>query len=220
MVFGFKPGSPKYSVLFLPMIGMGLFILFYIAAALVYPGGSWNDTQASGFSFWNNYLCDLLDQYAINGQLNDARHFARISLGFLCGALLLLWYYLPSLFPKKSINRSIMWTSGILALGTTCFLSSGTHDVTVRIAGFFGVIAFISCFVELYKVQRYGLFYLGIWCLLIFVINYYIYETGNLIQGLPIIQKVTFVCCISWFMILNISMLKNVKTIEQGSEVL
>jgi len=205
------PVVPKPSVLLIPLAGMGIFVVLYVLAAINYPGGSWMVLDQEGFSFWNNYLCDLLDLYAINGDLNPARFFARGSLGVLCVSLILLWYYLPGLFSNKSTNLIVMWLAGILALAITMSLTSGTHDITVRIAGFFGVIAFISCFVELYKAKYFSLLILGIICLLIFLGNYYIYETGTMIRSLPVIQKVTFICYILWFALLDISYYKYLK---------
>ena len=96
------PVVPKPSVLLITLAGMGIFVVLYVLAAINYPGGSWMVLDQEGFSFWNNYLCDLLDLYAINGDLNPARFFARGSLGVLCVSLILLWYYLPGLFSNKS----------------------------------------------------------------------------------------------------------------------
>ncbi len=203
MIFGYRPQLPRSEFLYLPLVGMMAFIVLYVLAAYHYPGGSWRSPDSVGFSFWNNYLCDLLDEYAVNGELNSARFLARGSLASLCAALLLLWFFLPSLFPGRGFNKRIMWISGILALVVTGFLGSGTHDLTVRIAGFFGAIAFISCFVELYRMGYIKLMVYGVICLLIFGANYYIYETGKLIEQLPVIQKVTFVSFIGWFVLLN-----------------
>ena len=205
------PKAPKPNILLLPLFGMLLFVLFYILAALKYPGGSWIMPQQNGFSFWNNYLCDLLDQNAINGELNTARYFARTSLTVLCLSLVLLWYYLPSLFKGKNFNKNIMWLSGIAALVTTSFLSSGAHDRTVRIAGFFAVIAFLTCFVELLKARHIKLSVFGIGCLIIFLVNYYIYETGLYIRLLPVIQKITFICFIIWFIMLDVFFYRKLK---------
>ncbi|MEN8789225.1 MAG: hypothetical protein ABF293_08290 [Flavobacteriaceae bacterium] len=212
MIFGYRPSTPKRFVLILPLIGMGVFVFLYLVAAFMYPGGSWKFPEAEGFSFWNNYLCDLLDHYAINGELNNGRYPARIALGFLVSALLLLWYYLPGFLPKKGFNQKVMWISGILSLGTTFFLSTGTHDITVRVAGSLGTLAFLSLFVELFRVGLARLFITGILCLIIFLINYYIYETGRHIEALPIIQKITFAAFISWFAVLNLAMISKIKT--------
>ena len=113
-----------------------------------------------------------------------------------------------------------MWISGILALGTTFFLSAGTHDITVRIAGLFGLIAFIASLVELVRIKYFRLFYLGLLSVVIFVINYYIYETGIFIGILPVLQKFTFACCILWFFLLNISLIKKARTQIEDSKSL
>lgn len=205
----YKPPKPVF--LLLPLLGMFLFVGLYILAALTYPGGSWLNQGTEGFSFWNNYLCDLLDKYAINGDLNSGRYYARASLGVLCASLIYLWFYLPERFNKEAWFVKVMWFSGILALGITLLLSSGTHDITVRIAGFFGVIALICCCLALLKEKLIGLFALGIFCLLIFSVNYYIYESGVAIKALPLIQKITFVACLCWFVMLNRSLYKKIK---------
>lgn len=203
-----KTKNSRRFILLIPTLGMGLFLLFYIIAAIKYPGGTWKLPGNTGFSFWNNYLCDLLDNKAINGELNTARYFARISLGILCGSLMLLWNRLPSFFNRQSSNKNIMWISGNLALGVTFFLTSGTHDITIRIAGFFGVIAFITCFIELYKTEKKELFSFGVICLIVFLVNYFIYETQLFISSLPTIQKITFILFLSWFYFLNNALYK------------
>jgi hypothetical protein len=211
MIFGYKPGRPKRLILLLPLLGMLLFVVFYLVAAYYYPGGSWKFPEAKGFSFWNNYLCDLLDHYAVNGAINKGRYAARTALGFLVGSLLLIWFYLPGFLPKRNSNQILMWVSGILALITTFFLSSGTHDITVRIAGCLGTIAFISLFIELFRMGLFRLFLSGVLCLIIFIVNYYVYESGNFITALPVIQKFTFAAFISWFLVLNLAMISKRK---------
>ncbi|WP_299124294.1 hypothetical protein [uncultured Winogradskyella sp.] len=165
----------------------------------------------SGFSFWHNYLCDLLDDYAINGEVNSARFIARTALGILCASLILLWFYLPKLFMTKSNNPKIMRLSGILSLIITLFLASGTHDLIIRIAGIIGVIAIITCLVELYKIRSYKLLSFGLFCMLVFFANYFIYETGYLRNILPVLQKFTFISFIVWFAILDIRLYKKQK---------
>ncbi len=217
MLFGYRPSTPNRFILTLPLIGMGVFILLYLVAALMYPGGSWKFPQAEDFSFWNNYLCDLLDHYAINGELNHGRYPARIALGFLVSALLLLWFYLPGFLPNRNLNQKVMWFSGLLALITTFFLSTGTHDITVRVAGSLGTLAFLSLFIELLRMGHIRLFVTGILCLVIFLINYYIYETGTYIKALPIIQKITFAAFICWFAVLNMAMISQTNRAQKNN---
>lgn len=196
----------------LPLLGIGLFVLLYILSALNYPGGSWIFPNQDGFSFWHNYLCDLLDVYAINGEINSARFYAIIALGFLCTGLFWLWFYLPRLFENKNTNQSIMRISGLLSLITIVFLALGNHDKVVRIAGFFGMIAFITSSIELFKAGYKNLFLFGVFCLLVFLVNYYIYETGLFIKSLPVIQKITFMLFISWFICLDVALYRKVSS--------
>ena len=202
----------RYEQLLLlsPLVGMGFFVLFYFMAAINYPGGSWIALDQIGFSFWDNYLCDLLDEYAINGELNPGRFHARLALGLLCFALLLLWSHLPRLFTVKSMNKKIMRTSGLLSLIIIFFLASGNHDEIVRLAGIFGVVAFITCAFELQKEGYKKLFALDLFCLSIFMVNYYIYETGIFIETLPVIQKITFVLFLCWFVFLNLALYEKI----------
>ena len=198
----------RYKLFWLPVAGMGLFILFYTVAALIYSGGSAAFPNQAHFQFQTNYLCDLLDTQTATGLKNPASLYARIALVFLSGGLLLLWWYLPKLFFRNSKALVFMRWSGMLAMGITLFLSSENHDVIVRIAGVFGTIALVLALMALYLDHFKSLFILGILCLVLFLGNYYIYESEKLLEHLPIIQKITFTACIVWFVSLDLVLVK------------
>lgn len=200
--------------LFLPLAGMGLFVVFYIVAARMYPGGSWADPGQEGFSWRHNYLCDLLDTLAVNGQLNPGRYWARTSLGVLCAGLAILWYQLPRLLDAAPGLKRMVRISSVAAFVTTAFLSAGNHDLTVRIAGLFGLVALLSAVVGLWRNGRRGMSVFGMWCLGIFLLNYAIYETGSFIGALPLIQKITFGSFLGWFAWMNVALLRLPKPCE------
>lgn len=202
----------KKNILLLPLAGMGLFVLLYLMAAYFYPGGSHAFPNAIGFSFWNNYLCDLLDSYAVNGMHNPAQWYSRSALLVLCSSLIFLWYHLPKLFVGKSRNLTLMRFTGIAALTITLFMGAADHDVVVLIAGVFGTVALISVLVQLFWTQLYALFIFGVCCLSIFLVNYYIYESGSFIQILPVVQKFTFLSFICWFVALDICLYKRLRS--------
>ena len=198
----------KNYVLLIPFIGMGLFVLFYVIAAIFYPGGSYADPDQIGFSFLDNYLCDLLDNHAINGNENNARIPSRIAFGFLCFALIFIWYQIPRLFKTRNFNHHLIRVCGILSMLTAIFIASGTHDTIVYTAGIVGSVAFMTTFIELFKDGYYKLLIMGICCLVLILVNYVIYETGINRYVLPVIQKITFIICISWFLLLMVSIHK------------
>lgn len=195
-------------LLLVPFIGMALFCIFYVIAAIYYPGGSYVNPDQIGFSFLDNYLCDLLDSNAINGNENIARIPSRIAFGILCLTLIFIWYQIPRLFKTKNFNHDLIRVCGIIAMLAALFLASGTHDTIVYTAGIVGSVAFLATFIELFKEGYYKLFILGICCLVLILVNFVVYETGNNRNILPIIQKITFIICISWFLLLMVSIHK------------
>ncbi len=189
-----------------PLAGILVFVLLYMLAASRYPGGSYAVPRQEGFSYTHNYLCDLLDEEAINGELNTSRFFARWSLGVLCASLLILWYQLPKIFNSAGWKVFLIRGFGMLSLGTLIFLAEDTHDRTVRIAGIFGVMALFGFSIELYRAGYRNLFLIAVMNLLIFLLNYYIYETGTFRMALPLIQKFTFLLFMFWFVLLALAL--------------
>lgn len=183
----------------IPLAAMIAFVLFYVLAALNYPGGSGIDPSYNGFSLRHNYLCDLLDTYAVSGVLNSGRFWARMALVVLSLGIMLLWIRLPELLWGKSRQGQFMRVNGILAMGITLFLASQNHDVVLRLAGVFGVLAVVFAVAGLWRSRYRKLAWFGIWCLFIFLINYLLYETGSFLSELPVIQKITFLSFILWF---------------------
>ncbi len=59
------------------------------AAAWCYPGGAPGQPSRAGYSFWDNYLCDLFRSVAINGAENDIGQ-ALATAGALC-VVLSIW---------------------------------------------------------------------------------------------------------------------------------
>lgn len=202
--------SSKYLriSIILSLLSFLLFILFYFIAALNYTGGSWAHPDHTSFSFFENYLCDLLDEIAINGSVNSANIYARISLGFLCLGLLLYWFHIPRLFVSKNKYLQIMRVSGMASMLVTAFLAADNHDIVTRLAGLLGAIAMILAFVALYKAEFKNYFYFGLLCLILILLNYYSYETGFMRANLPLFQKITTIAGLSWFILLNLKLYK------------
>jgi hypothetical protein len=187
----------------LPLVGMFLFVILFLVATLQYTTGLGTSVSGLGFNFKENYLCDLLDINTLEGTINPAHITARIALTIICFSLILLWFELPKLFSIKSNTLTIMQVTGIISMVILLFLAAGNHDVIIRIAGVFGLFAVISILIELYKASLFWLFLFGFFFLALFLTNYYIYESGILLECLPLIQKITFVICLTWFALLN-----------------
>ena len=88
--------SSKKLLLLTPIFGTVLFVILYFIATLFYPGGSQIDKNSIGFSWLNNYWCNLLNEQAINGQFNSAKPIAMTAIFILCLTLILFWFLFPN----------------------------------------------------------------------------------------------------------------------------
>lgn len=182
------------------LIGIFVFVGLYIVASLFYNGGNNIDKSATGFDWANNYWCELISSVGKNGQANKAYPIALTGAVVLFITLSAFWMGVP---PAIISNQKISAGTSYLGVGSMVFaismLSGQYHDLLISIAGALGVIAITILLVHLYRNNRPGLFYLGIFCVFLCGINNYVYYTGRFITYLPIIQKISFVVFLSWF---------------------
>ena len=187
-----------------PLIGTLFFIVLYILATLAYPGGSQVDKNSVGFSWANNYWCNLLNEHSMNGQHNPARPIALWGTLILCLTLGFFWYRFPiDINLARRAKRTIQAT-GVLAMFTVMFLFTGFHDAFLNVASFLGVIAVIGTLTALFSTKKYNLFLFGILNLLLVAANNYVYYTDGLIIYLPVVQKISFASFLLWICCINI----------------
>ena len=187
-----------------PLYGILIFACLYIVATFFYPGGSQVDNNSKGFSWVNNYWCNLLNEYAINGAPNPARPVALTAMCILCAALSFFWYLFPRYYFPNKVNRFVVQLSGILSMAIAIFLFTGLHDSVINIAAALGIVAISGTLIGLYKNKNYMLFWFGIFNLALIVLNNYIYYTTGMIIYLPVIQKISFLSFLTWICCLNI----------------
>ena len=186
----------------LPVAGFCLFAVLYFVAAADYPGGSEVNRKAESFSWRHNYWCDLLEYTAENGQPNTARPIAIAAMIVLSLAIAAFWYLIPRLFVTKEWIRRTIQFSGVLSMLVLAFLRDESHDPVINTSVAFGTLAIILCLYALFVSGRYGLFIMGITCLLLCFANTYIYYTKTWINTLPVVQKLSFSIFLIWFSLL------------------
>ena len=194
-----KPtGNIKRDWLLVPVVGTVVFVILYIVAALLYPGGSQADKAAKGFSWLHNYWCNLLNDNAINGELNPAKPVAMAGMYALCITLSFFWLFFPLYVSIGKIAKRTIQVSGVLAMVIALFLFTSLHDVVTNLASGFGVVAVTGVFIALYKNKRYILFGFGIFNLLLVALNNYVYYTAGMLVYLPVVQKISFASFLIW----------------------
>ncbi|WP_153797680.1 hypothetical protein [Foetidibacter luteolus] len=199
----------KNKWLLLPVIGTAFFLLLYIVAAWLYPGGSQAYRYAEGFSWAHNYWCNLLNEVAINGRVNPARPVAMAGMAVLAITLSSFWILFPV---KAKAGRAITWvisTTGTLSIASTLFLSTSWHNTVTNIAGGLGVVALTGTLITLYKLRWVNLFWWGIVNLLLVGLNNYLYYHEAYIKALPVVQKITFLLFLLWFCVISLRLYKS-----------
>ena len=190
-----------------PIFGTVLFVVLYIIAAVLYPGGSQVDKNSVGFSWLNNYWCNLLNENAINGQHNPAKPVALAGMFVLCLTLTFFWFLFPRQINVSRNLKLVIQISGTLAMTIAFFLFTNiNHDLVTNLASTFGLIATVGTFVGLYKKKWFGLFTFGLLNILLVVANNYVYYTKGLIIYLPLIQKISFAAFLIWIGCIDVNL--------------
>jgi len=193
----------------IPLWGAILYAALYVVAANYYPGGSPMDKNAVGFSWMDNYWCNLLNEIAINGQPNPARPIALAAMAVICLSLAFFWYLFPRDIPFGKAPKLIIQGSGIMAMVVAAFIATSFHNIVIYLASLFGVIALIGTFIGLVKMKWHRLFRIGLANLVLVALNNYLYYTKGLLLYLPLIQKITFAFFLIWMCCIVVKLYKN-----------
>lgn len=194
----------------LPLAGIGLFFLLYLLAASLYPGGSQANRTARGFNWLHNYWCNLLNQKAINGQLNTARPVAIAGMLVLCFSMAVFWWLFAQI-NFKNTGRKVMQASGIVSAITGIFLFTSYHDWIINLSGILAIFAFAGTFIGLYKNGWMNMFWFGMVNIALIGFNNFIYYSTGLLYMLPVVQKITFGSFLLWIGIINFKLYQLVK---------
>lgn len=206
-----KTIKTKSIFVLMPVFGTLVFVVLYIVATLLYPGGSQANKNSPGFSWINNYWCNLLNENAINGQPNAAKPVAITGMFVLCLTLSFFWFLFSRQVIVNKRLKLLIQVSGTLAMIIAFFLFTNiNHDVVTNLASVFGLIATTGTFIGLYKAKWFGLFAVGLLNILVVVINNYVYYTKGPIVYLPVIQKISFAFFLSWICCIDIQLYNKV----------
>lgn len=202
-------------IIILPTFGILLFVGLFFYASKLYPGGSQADLNSVGFDWVNNYWCNLTNEKGMNGIENPARSFAISAMVILCSSLVLFFITFTKYFVENQIWKAIIQISGILSMISAVLIFTKYHGIMTTISSVFGVLVVVGIIRTIYKSELTFYKKNGIVCIILLGINNLIYYSGNYIEYLPLIQKITFAWVLTWIVGLNLKM-KNKKVLQQG----
>jgi hypothetical protein len=205
----FLQEKQKNTMQLIPVFGAALFALLYFIATLYYPGGSQANQFSIGFSWMNNYWCNLLNYVAINGKPNTAKPIAMVALFVLCVSLMFFWLNISrEIYFSKTLKLLVKYcgiTSMIIAF---LLFTNINHDLLINGSSALGCIALIGSFIALYKLKFIAAFRLGLLNMICIVANNILYYNESLIIYLPLVQKISFLLFLLWISFVSIQLYK------------
>jgi hypothetical protein len=190
---------------YVPAAGVVSFYVLYAIAALLYPGGSYEDRNEPGFSLIRNYFCDLLDAEAKNGEPNPGRGVGFVAAALIVPTLVLFWHYVVELYPEQRILRVTTRVAGFSSALATLFLLTPFHDSAVEMGGGFGIVAFFAVLIALPRAEHGLLFAGGLAALVMSAVCFFIWRTGIGLPALALLQKLAFALFLTWVFVASLA---------------
>ena len=183
----------------------------YVAAAVVYPGGTWENPTEVGHSFLFNYYCDLMRPVALNGQPNPLG--SRIAeWGQLVFALSLgpFFFVAPAVFApgRERLGRVVRVLGAIAALagvGVVLFPSwqygQTVHGIMLLVCAVPAVTALVCVMIATWQVPLLRALALGLAVSVGLTIAIFVRQMLIGTQttfGLAPLQRIDFALALAW----------------------
>lgn len=147
-----------------------------------------------------------MNETAMNGLENPARPIAIAAMIILCFSILVFFFQCAKQLVTSKIWRIIIRVFGTLSMVSACLIFTQFHDIMTIISSVFGILVVIGIIWAVYQ-SNFTFFKIsGLVCILLMLLNNYIYYSLNGIEYLPIIQKITFAVVLLWIAGLSLKM--------------
>lgn len=192
-----------------PTLGIFLFAVLYFYASSLYPGGSQANMNSVGFDWINNYWCDLMNENGMNESPNPASPIAVTAMVILCLGLMTFFIRFGRKFATNRIWKYIIQICGTISMIFAILIFTRYHSIMIALSSIFGLFVLVGIIKEVYSSDLTALKIGGLICILLLVLNNYIYYSRQWVDILPLLQKVTFAIVLLWILGLNFKLNKH-----------
>jgi hypothetical protein len=175
---------------YLVLLGLTISIVLFSVAIKLYPGGTWQDPNTVGFSWTSNFISNLFQEKALNGQVNISRNWADPAMMFLSASLALFFFNFSKKISKKSDSNVIKYL-GIGGMIFSTFICSPMHDLVITIVSVMFIISLFFITITIIRSRLNSFKILCVSCLIIFYFTLYLFGSGDY-ELLAIFLKITF----------------------------
>lgn len=180
------------------LLGFALSILCLVMASHHYPGGSPKDPNSIGFSWTENYISDMLEYKAVNGDDNPARPLAvagSVLMGLSAGLGFLRF---SRKLVLKKLSIVIKYGGLFFALSSTLVTIPVLHFPMVNVGIVVNLLVSFYITVTLLKSRLTTFKVLSVLFLASFYGAAYMFSTQSGLEYMPLVQKVTHLFQIAW----------------------
>ncbi len=188
---------------YLPTVGCCLFLILITISSVKFPGGSQADITAAGYSWTNNYLCDVIASKSHNGLEHPYYKSGLAAMICLCGGVSMFFFFFTDWMKVKGAWRFIIKWMGLISMICAMLIFTDLHNIMIAIASILALPALLGVFITLYRKQFFSYFFAGVLILILLLINNVIYYTDYMEHWLPQIQKISVLCVILWLVSMN-----------------
>lgn len=184
----------KYIPYF-PIFGLGFYLIAFFVAINYYPGGSNNlPLDATGYSFFHNFLCDTLHVVTYSGLSNNGVTIAIVAHLLLSFTMISFFYILPNVFSVTNRNTKLIRVFGMFTMTVFILMyAEKQHDFIVILTGIFGSITFVPLFIQLHHFHNKKFKQVAYLFFILSILVFFSYETKIGFYYLPFFQKIVFV---------------------------
>ncbi|MBY0534228.1 MAG: hypothetical protein K2P88_00130 [Chitinophagaceae bacterium] len=128
----------------------------------------------------------------------------------LAFSLCLFWWIYAGFARFPTLQQKLLRFSAIGSMLIASLLVSPLpHDLIINAASLLGMISISLTMIGLYKSKWYTVFTWGFINILLVIANNVLYYNSDLIQFLPIVQKISFASYLLWFSSINIKQFRS-----------
>ncbi|HLA63387.1 MAG TPA: hypothetical protein VK610_03110 [Rhodothermales bacterium] len=173
--------------------------MLLLVSTTQYPGGSQHDANAPGFHWQHNYLSNLLNPVAVNGQPNAARPWAVAGVCLLALSGAVFHARFSKKIPHMGAANVVKW-AGIAATAFAVLAATPLHDLAVTVAATLTLLSMFYVTVFVFKSKLHLHKVLCVSCMLVIYVCCFIYSTRMGLVYLPILQKASLLMQIAWML--------------------
>lgn len=141
--------------------------------------------------------------------INPARPFAISAMIILCASLTAFFFQFTTVLEKDKTWQGIIRLFGTLSMISAALIFTKFHDTLTTISSVFGAIVVLRIIKTVYNSHLRPFKISGIACIVLLMVNNFIYYSEYYIEHLPLIQKITFALVLAWIVGLNVELFKH-----------